>query len=65
MRVGSGGYESLRFVHHEVDLVLSLKPLTVETDVVGKDIDLDSEFGDDFSIDGHYTALDQGVGLTA
>ena len=63
VRIGSRGHESLRLVHHDVDLLLTVKPLSVEADIVLGDVDFCSEFSDDVSVDCHTAREDEVVGL--
>ena len=64
MGVAGGGDIALGLVHHDIYLLLALETLAVEADVVGEDVDLGSELGDDLAVDGDYAGLDEGVGLT-
>ena len=65
MRVAGGGDIAAGLVHDHIDFFLSLETLAVEADVVGEDIDLGAEFGDDFAVDGDAAGLDQTVGFPA
>ena len=65
VRIGSRGHESLRLVHNDVDLLLTVKPLSVEADIVLGDVDFCSELSDDVSVDCHTASEDEVVGLAS
>ena len=57
MRIACSGDISLRFVHYDIYLLFTADSLTVETDIVCEDIDLGTEFRDDFSVHSDHAGL--------
>ena len=65
VRVACCGDKSLRLVHHDVYLGLTLESLAVEPYVIGSDVDLGSELCDYLSVDCNHSGEDEVVGLSS
>ena len=65
VRVARCSDESLRLVHHDIYLALTLKSLAVESDVVSCDVYLCSELGNNLAVHCNHTCKDEVVSLSS
>lgn len=65
VRVARTGDEAFRLVHHDVNFLLALESLSVETDVVLEDVDLCPKLGHNLAVYGHDAGLNEVVSLAA
>ena len=65
MRIAGCRNIALWLVHHDIDLFLAFEPLAVESDIIGVNVDLGSEFCYNLTVYGNDSCKDEVVGLSS